>query len=186
MLGCELIEVFKAAIIGVDCVPGYVPGTRGAVEGHYDARIVLVGVARNVLAGGASHQPVASFVEGFDADNFWLVEQDAIRNDFRIESCVAKLPGDVFGCFAVFWRRGQVRLGCEYLEVLAGELRVRNGKESLFDFALGREIAVAEDRGGNRGRVLRSQRARHNREQKHKAKRPAQNHMRNPSSTLGS
>ena len=41
VLGGELIEVFEAAVVGVDDFSGYVAGAGGAVEGHDDAGIVL-------------------------------------------------------------------------------------------------------------------------------------------------
>ena len=45
----------------------------------------------------------------------------------------------------VFRRGGQMRLGGEDLEVLAGEFGVGNGEEFLLDFGLGGEVGVAED-----------------------------------------
>ena len=67
VLGGELIEVFEAAVVGIDHFAGDVAGAGGAVEGHDDAGIVLAGVAVDVLSGGAGHEEFAGGVVGFDA-----------------------------------------------------------------------------------------------------------------------
>ena len=55
VLGGELIEVFEAAVVGVDHFAGHVAGAGRAVEGHHDAGIVLAGVAlRRARAWGRS------------------------------------------------------------------------------------------------------------------------------------
>jgi hypothetical protein len=48
----------------------------------------------------------------------------------------------------IFGRGGQVRLGGERLQVLAGQLGVGNGEKLLLDFGFGGEVGVAEDACG--------------------------------------
>jgi len=57
--GGEFVEVFNAAVVCVDDFSGDVPGCGGAIEGHDDARVVLIGVAFDVLALGAGHEEFA-------------------------------------------------------------------------------------------------------------------------------
>ncbi len=68
----EFVEVFKAAVVGVDDFAGDVARSRGAVEGHDDAGIVLARIAVDVLARGAAHEQMAGCVPGLDADDFGL------------------------------------------------------------------------------------------------------------------
>jgi hypothetical protein len=83
-------------------------------------------------------------VESFDLHNFRLIEQDAIWNDLGVEASVTEFLSDVFGGLAVLGRGGQVRLGCEDLEVLPGKLGVGDREELFFDLGLGSEVGVSE------------------------------------------
>ncbi len=151
VLSGELVEVFEAAVVGVDHFGGDVAGAGGAVEGHHYAGIVLVGVAVNVLAGGAGHEQIAARVQGFDADGFGVVDEDAVGDDFGFEAGGAELLRDIFGGFAVFRGGGEVGLGGEDFEVLAGEFGIGDGEEFFFDAGLGGEVGVAEDGGCGSG-----------------------------------
>jgi hypothetical protein len=90
-------------------------------------------------------------VVGFHLDDFGLVEQHAVGDDLGVEAGGAKFLGDVFGGLVVFGRGGQVRLGGEGLQVLAGQLGVGDGEELLLDFGLRGEVGVAEDGAGSFG-----------------------------------
>ena len=59
----------------------------------------------------------------------------------------AKFLRYVFGGLAVFWRGGQVGLGGEDFEVLAGQFGIGDGEKFLLDAGLGGEVRVAEDGG---------------------------------------
>ena len=58
---------------------------------------------------------MASLVPGLDANDFRIVEENAIGNDFSVEPCGAELARDELRGFVVLGRRGQVRLGSRVL-----------------------------------------------------------------------
>jgi len=147
VLGGELVEVLKAAVVGVDHFSGEVAGAGGAVEGHDYAGIVLVGVAGYVLGCGAGDEQFAAGVPGFYTDGFGVVDEDAVGDDFSFQAGGAEFLGDVIGGFAVFRGGGEVGHGGEDFEVLAGEFGIGDGEEFLFDAGLGGEVLVAEDGG---------------------------------------
>ena len=121
----ERIEIFKAAVVCVDDLAGDVAGAGRAVVRHDDARVVLLRIApltfaADVLARGAGHERMAGFVPGFNVDDFGVVEEHAIGNDFGIEAGGAEFARDELGGFVVLRRCGQVWLGGKSGEVLAG------------------------------------------------------------------
>ena len=140
----ELVEVFEAAVVGVDHLAGHVARARGTVEGHHHAGIVLVGVAFNVLARGAAHELLAGVVVGLDLDRFGPVEQHAIGNDLGFEAGGAKLLRDILGGLVIFRRGGHVRIRGERFKLFAGQAGVGNGKKLFFDRLLPIEALVAE------------------------------------------
>ena len=106
----ERIEIFKAAVVGVDDLAGDIAGAGRAVEWHDDARVVLLRIAPffcDVLARGAGHERMAGFVPGFNVDDFGVVEEHAIGNDFGVEAGGAEFARDELGGFVVFRRCGQ-------------------------------------------------------------------------------
>ena len=87
---------------------------------------------------------MASLVPGLDANDFRIVEENAIGNDFSVEPCGAELARDELRGFVVLGRRGQVRLGSKSLEVLAGRFGIGHSEESLFQLCFGVEVGIAE------------------------------------------
>ena len=55
-----------------------------------------------MFTGGAAHQQLAVGVPGLDANGFGLIQENAIRNDFGIETGGAKLLRDILGGFVIF------------------------------------------------------------------------------------
>ena len=144
MLRGELVEIFRAAVVSVDGLGGYIAGTRRAVVGHDDARIVLIGIAVHMLAVGAGHEEMAGLVPSLDADDFRIVEEHAVRNDLRIETGGAKFACDELGGFVVLGRCGEMRLRGESLEVLTGQFGIGHGEELRFQFCFRVEVGIAE------------------------------------------
>jgi hypothetical protein len=144
------LEVGGRAVVGVDHLRGHVARRAGAVERRQDARVVLEGVAAEGLAdmlrAGAGHDPAAAGVEGLDQDFDWLVEQNLVGNDLRIEPGRLELLRDVERGVVVFGRTGPVRGLAERLQVLAGEHGVGDGEKGLIPLRLLGEVAEAEDR----------------------------------------
>ncbi len=146
VLGGELVEVFEAAVVGVDDFGGHVAGAGGAVEGHHHTGIVLIGVAVDVLAGGAGHEQFAAGSQASTRTVLGWLMQYAVGNDLGFEAGGAEHLRDVFGGLAVFRSGGEVGLGGEGFEVLAGEFGIGDGEELLFDVGLGGEVARSRRR----------------------------------------
>ena len=144
VVGVELIEVFEAAVVGVDHLAGHITRAGRAIEGHHDAGIVLARIALHMLAGGAGHQLLACCVEGLHADDFGPVEQHAVGHDLGFEAVGAKLLGNIERGLVVFGRGGHVRLGGERFQIFAGELGAGHIEECLFYRGFLAEVGVAE------------------------------------------
>ncbi len=144
MLRGKLIEVFEAPVICVNDLAGYIARTRGAVERHYDARVVLLRITVHMLACRAGHEQMAGLVPGFNTDNFRLVEEHAIGNDLRFEPGGAELARDELGGFVILRRCGEMRLSGEGLEFLAGQFGVGHGEELFFKLRFRSEISKAK------------------------------------------
>ena len=140
----ERIEIFKAAVVCVDDLAGDIAGAGGAVVRHDDARVVLLRIAIHVLARGAGHERMAGFVPGLNVDGFGVVEEHAIGNDFGFEAGGAEFARDELGGFVILWRGGQMRLGGESGEVVAGVFWIGHGEEFLFLLCFGVEVGKAE------------------------------------------
>ena len=87
---------------------------------------------------------MAGFVPSLNADDFGIVEEHAIGNDLGVEAGGAELARDELGGFVVFRRCGEMRLGGERLEVLAGQFGIGHGEELRFQFGFSVEVGVAE------------------------------------------
>ncbi len=109
VLRLEFIEIFKAAVVGVDHLGSHVSRTRGAIEGHHHAGIIIEGVAVDVLAGWAAHELLAGLIPGFHLDRSGPVQQHAVGNDFGIETRGAELLCDILGGFVILGRGGHMR-----------------------------------------------------------------------------
>ena len=88
---------------------------------------------------------MAGGIVGLDADDFGLVEQNAIGNDLGFETGGAELARDILGGLVIFRCGGEMRSGGELFEFLAGLFGIGDGEEFLFDFGFGTEVGVAED-----------------------------------------
>jgi len=141
------------------------------------AGIVLIGIAVDVLAGGAAHEQLAAGVPSLEAHSLGLVHQNAIRNDFCFQTRRAKLGCHVFGGLAVSGGRSQMRLGGERLQSFAGQKGVRDGEKLLLDFRFSGEVAVAEDGGSGLRGVLRRKGSGNERQKKKKNERLARDHQ---------
>ncbi len=86
----------------------------------------------------AADEQFARRIEGFHLDDLGLVHQDAIRNNLRLEAGSAKLLRHVLRGLVILGRRGDVRLGGERLQMLAGEFGVGHGEKLLLDLRLRR------------------------------------------------
>ena len=89
---------------------------------------------------------MAGLVIGLDAHDFGLIQQHAVGNDFGFEPGGAELLRHVLGGLVILGRGGQVRLGGEGLQFLAGQFGVGHGEELLFELGFGAEVGVAEAR----------------------------------------
>ena len=98
-----------------------------------------------MLGSGAVHEGLARGVECLNADYFWLIEENAIGNDFGFETGGAEFLRNVFRGLAVLGCGSNVRLGGECLQVFASELCVWDGKKLVFNFGLAAEIGVTKD-----------------------------------------
>jgi hypothetical protein len=180
VLGGQLIEVLKPAVVGVDYLGGHISRSRGAVERHRDTRVVLAGVLVDVLASGSAHQQLAGRVVGFHAHGLGPIHQNAVGNNPGIEAGGAKLLRDIFGRLMIFGCRGQVWLGGQNLQVLSGKLRVGHGQKLLFDLGLRGKVRIAENgrRWSRCGRLALKQTG--NRDEKEeRGERLVQGHERN-------
>ena len=134
----QLIEVLEPPVIRVHHFARDVSRTRGAVERHHHARIVLAGVALHVFARRTAHEQMAGLVIGLDADDFGPIQQHAVGNDRGLEPSGAKLLRHILRGLAVFRRGRKVRLGCERLQLLAGQFGIGHGQELFLELALRR------------------------------------------------
>ena len=97
VLGGELGEIFRRAVVGVDDLGGDVAGGRIGVVGSGDALVVLIRVIADMLWRGAGHELFAISTEGGDFNFFRGVHHDAIGNDFGFEAGIAKFLCDDIG-----------------------------------------------------------------------------------------
>ena len=128
----ELLEILGASVVGVNHFGLDVTRRRVGAERHDDARIVLEGVALDVLAGGPVHDE-AGGREGIHADLDGIVHPDFVLDDLGVEAPFAELARDVIGRLAVLGRAGHVRRGGQDFHVPLGLARVGHGKELLLE-----------------------------------------------------
>ena len=145
MPGRQLIEVLEAPVIGVDHLARDVSRSRGAVERHHHARVVLAGVALDVFARGPAHEQMAGGVIGLDSHYFGLIQQHAVGNDFGFQPGGAELLRHVLCGPVVLGRGRKVRLGSECLQCFAGQFGVGHSQELFLELGFGAEVGVAQD-----------------------------------------
>ncbi len=179
MLGGQQLEVLTPAVVGINHLAGDVARAGGAVEGHHHVGIVLVGVALNMFARRAGHQPFAGFVKGLHAHHLGLVQQHPVAHNGGFQAGLAEFLRHKFGGFQVLRRRRQVGLGGQCLQVLTGQLGAGHGQKLLLDAGLLGEVGIAEDRCRRLGHRLSCKRD-GNQRQKNKGQRLARDHGQDP------
>src|SRR5581483_87223 len=143
----EFLEIFRRAVICVHDISFDVAGRRHTVVSRDHTRIILEGIAVDVLALWAVHLDA---IRGshVDTDLGGIIDPGSVLDDLGLKPGLTKLSGNVFGCSFVFRGTRQVWGLSQSTQMRFRGFRVRHGEKAFLDGVFRVCIVETEDRGG--------------------------------------